>query len=140
MLPLVAALALALPAPPDDALGGEQQKLEGNWRMVGIELDGVKQPAEQVRGFSLRFKGGRFDSNMGGQRQTGTYTIDPSKKPKAMDIVPADGPDKGQTRPLIYELDGDTLRICGSEVGKGRPAGFPAKDAKGLMLMVLRRE
>ena len=36
--------------------------------------------------------------------------LDPSKKPKAIDITQLSG--KGETIPGIYSIDGDTLKIC----------------------------
>ena len=140
MLNLVGVLALALAAPPKDAALGVPEKLDGDWQMVSIEAGGAKLPAQQVNGFSLAFKAGRFTSYMGGEKKTGTYTTDPTKKPKTMDIVPADGPDKGKTWSLIYELNGNTLRICAGEVGKERPAGFDTKGREDVILMVLRRQ
>ena len=51
-----------------------------------------------------------------------------------------EGPNKGKTWPVLYALEGDTLRICGGEVGKGRPADFETRGKPGSLLMTLRRE
>jgi RNA polymerase sigma-70 factor (ECF subfamily) len=136
----VLALAVAAPAPSDDAARKEREKFDGNWRMVSVEADGARMPAQQVNGLSLTFKAGKFTSHQNGERRTGTYVLDPTKSPKAMDIVHDDGPQKGKTWALIYTLEGNTLRICGGEIGKDRPAGFDTKDQPGIVLMVLRRE
>jgi uncharacterized protein (TIGR03067 family) len=133
-----ALLTLVLAAPPQDSVHSEQEKLAGDWRLVSVEANGEKLPDQQVNEFSLTFKGDKFTSYRGGEKRTGSYTIDPTKKPKTMEIVPADGPDKGKTWSLIYDLEGNTLRICGREVGKERPTGFNTKDQKGIILMVLR--
>jgi uncharacterized protein (TIGR03067 family) len=140
MLKLVGLLTLVAVAPPEDPASREQEKLQGNWRLVSVEVDGMKMPAQQVNEFSLTFKAGKFTSHRGGEKRTGNYSIDLSRKPRTMDIVPAEGPDKGKTWSLIYTLEGNTLRICGSEIGKDRPEGFDTKDQKGIILMVLRHE
>jgi len=37
-------------------------------------------------------------------------------------------------------LEGNTLRICGSDIDQPRPTGFDTKDRTGIILMVLRHE
>ena len=140
MLKLIAALFLIAAAPPEDAVRREQSKLDGYWRMVSVEVDGAKMPAQQVNDFSLKFKGDKFTSFRAGEKKTGTFTIDPTKKPKTLDIVLDDGPDKGKTWSLIYTLEGDRLQICGREAGKDRPTSFDTKDQKDVILMIFRRE
>jgi uncharacterized protein (TIGR03067 family) len=143
-------LVLALAAPPDAELRSEQAKLAGNWRMVSVEADGVKMSNQQAGGLSLNFKDGTFTSTNKGDtskfgsetiKRTGTYTIDPAKTPKVLDIVHADGPDKDKTWSLIYSMDGNTLKICGAiEVDKERPTSFDTEGKKGLILLILRHE
>ncbi len=140
MSALTGVLALVLAAPAEEVGRHEAENLEGNWRVVSVEVDGAKLPADQVRGFTLNLKAGRFVSDMGEQKQTGTYSVDASANPKRFDIVPADGPDKGKTRPMVYSLDGNVLRLCGSEIGTERPADFETKNRHGVILMVLRRD
>lgn len=140
MLHAIGLLLFAIAAPPEAAVKAELEKLEGNWKMQSVEVDGVKLPADQVREMRLAFKDGKFTSYMGAQKQIGTIAVDPTKKPKTMDIVPSDGPDKGKTRATIYLLQGNTLKICGSELDKQRPADFETTDKTGVILMILRRE
>jgi uncharacterized protein (TIGR03067 family) len=141
MLVLIGALTAVAAAPPEENIRREQELLERNWRMVSIEFDGARMPAEEVRSCSLSFKSGKFSSRMGERQTNGTYHIDPAKTPKSMDIVHTDGPEKDKKWALIYSLEGDTLRICGpTEVGRDRPTGFDAKGGIGIILMVLRRE
>jgi uncharacterized protein (TIGR03067 family) len=140
MLVLMGMLTLLVGAPPEEKAAGETDKLEGHWRMVSIEFDGAQMPAQQVNDYSLSFKAGKFTSHLAGERKTGTYKTDPTKKPKSIDIVADDGPSKGKNWSLIYSLEGNTLRICGAEVGKDRPTAFEAKKESGNILMVLRRD
>ena len=65
--------------------------------------------------------------------------IDPGKKPRTIDLVPADGKDKGKTFPGIYSFDGKQLKLCFREVGKDRPADFATQADSGLVLFVLER-
>ena len=43
---------------------------------------------------------------------TYTYKLDASKKPAQIDLTITDGGLKGQTFPAIFQLDGDTLKVC----------------------------
>jgi len=140
MLQVLALVSCVLAAPSDDLVRREHEKLDGNWRLVSVEVDGQKMPAQQANDFSLTFKMGKFTSFRGGEKRTGKYTLDPSKKPKTIDIVPDEGPDKGKSWSLIYTLEGNTLRICGRNPGEDRPTSFDTKDQKQVILMVLRHE
>jgi uncharacterized protein (TIGR03067 family) len=141
MLKMVSLLTILLAAPPDEAARREQKQFDGDWRMVSVEVEGAKMPAQQVNGLSLVFKAGKFTSYNNGDKKTGTYSIDHTQTPKRLDIVHAEGPEKGKTWSLIYSLEGNTLKICGPiEIGKERPTSFDAKDKKGLILMVLRHQ
>jgi uncharacterized protein (TIGR03067 family) len=140
MLSLVGILTLIAPAPAEDSARAEHEKLNGNWRLISVEVEGKKMPSQQANEFSLTFKSGKFTSFRAGEKKTGSYTVDPTKKPKTMDIVPDEGADKGKTWSLIYTLDGNTLRIIGAEIGKDRPANFDTKDRAGIILMILRHE
>jgi uncharacterized protein (TIGR03067 family) len=143
MLQLFALASCVLAAPPEDFVRREEQALDGNWRLVSAEQDGRLMPAQQANDFSLTFKKGKFTSyqggnKLGGNKQTGAYTLDPTKKPKTIDIVPDAGPDKGKSWSLIYIVEGNTLRICCRAIGEDRPASFDTKDQKGVTLMVFR--
>jgi uncharacterized protein (TIGR03067 family) len=44
-----------------------------------------------------------------------------------------------QTWRAIYDLHGDTWRLCWNETGGARPAAFPDKEVRGRTLLVLKR-
>jgi uncharacterized protein (TIGR03067 family) len=138
---MVSLVLFALAAPPSaDAVREEQKKFDGNWQLVSAELGGAKMPAEQVKEFTLTFRGAKFSSHHAGESKAGDFTVDHTKSPKTIDLTPADGPDKGKTWSLIYTLEGDTLKVCGREVGKPRPDSFEMKDKEDVILMVFRRK
>jgi uncharacterized protein (TIGR03067 family) len=69
-----------------------------------------------------------------------TYTLDPSQKPKAIDVTHKSSRQKGEvvTNQGIYELKGDELKIVLRAKGGERPKEFEAKDAN-TTLTVLKR-
>ena len=70
----------------------------------------------------------------------GTVKLDPTTKPKAAEIAFTEGEHKGKTRLGIYEIEGDTFRVCCARPGDGRPAVFSAKSGSGRILVVYQRE
>jgi len=72
---------------------------------------------------------------VGKVKDEGTVKIDGTKKPKTMDIVGTEGPNKGKTILSIFEFDGDKLKVCYDLGGKNRPEEFATKDG-GLQFLV----
>ena len=65
--------------------------------------------------------------------------MDPSVKPKAMDITGTEGPNKGKIIQAIYELDGDTWKVCYDLSGKERPKSFKTESGTMALLVVYKR-
>ncbi len=63
--------------------------------------------------------------------------LDPSKKPKEIDMILADG---SKTALGIYELSGGIFKLCYAPPGKGRPKEFGAKEESGYTLSVWQRK
>jgi uncharacterized protein (TIGR03067 family) len=123
----------------DDA-ANDAKKLEGTWRPVAAELSSKKLPEAGYKAMTLVLKDGRYSYKFGDENDAGTYTVDPAKKPKAMDVTGSEGPNKGRTIPAIYELTGDTLKICYSLDGKTRPTAFVTKPDSKLFMVTYKRE
>lgn len=71
----------------------------------------------------------------------GTFKLDPTKNPKTIDITfpPEAGAKKDQVILGIYEIKGDTLKICYGSVGVARPAEFKSKEGSKLILIGFKR-
>jgi uncharacterized protein (TIGR03067 family) len=127
-------------APPDPGrVKEEQQRLQGTWKVLSGESAGTPLPLEVTRNFKLSFQGSAFITYIGDQKREGSYTVDPGKNPRTIDITLNSGPDKGKTQLAIYSVLGNTLRICGAEPGRERPTGFETHDRPGVILLMLRR-
>jgi uncharacterized protein (TIGR03067 family) len=73
-------------------------------------------------------------------RSAVTFELDPTQKPKTIDLVDVDVEKKRLIRG-IYFLEGDTLTVCYREAEKGeRPTEFATKPDSGFVLFVLKRE
>ena len=112
----------------------DSKMIEGNWIIITAELGGQRLD-ETLKDTRLIMADGRYTY----QNDQGTYKLAPSEKPKAMDITGKDGPNQGKTFLAIYELTGDTLRICYDLAGKTRPSEFTTKAGTKQFLVTYKR-
>jgi uncharacterized protein (TIGR03067 family) len=120
----------------------DREKLQGLWQAVHLEYQGKKAPPKEVEMFVIRIKGDKLTFGPGADDRTSTFFLDPTKKPKAMDLRPEDGPAKGKRLPVaIYAIEGDTLKLCldKEDKGGGRPKEFKTRAGDGLALLVFKR-
>jgi len=89
---------------------------------------------------SLRLDDGKYEVFVGDRPDKGTYTLDSTSKPKGMTITGTEGPNQGKTFPAIYELKGDTLRICYDLSGAKRPTEFKSVVGTKLYLVTYNRK
>ena len=138
---LVAALTIGRAGAQDDAAKREMKKLEGIWATVSIEAAGEKvTDKDKIKTRKLTTKGDKYTLKVGDETVEGTIDINPTKKPKTIDVKPASGSNKGKTLLGIYELDGDSLKICLAPPGKDRPTAFSTAAEDGQQLVVYKRE
>ena len=110
--------------------------LQGTWNIVSLEMDGQKYPA---LGAQITVEGGRFTSLNMGAEYSGTMAVNSSANPRTFDLLFETGPEKGNRSLGIYELDGDTWRICLGLAGKNRPTKFVSSPGTGHALEILKR-
>jgi uncharacterized protein (TIGR03067 family) len=138
---LVFAVSLVLAADPvSDEVKKEIERFEGTWKFVSLETEGRKLDEKVLEHPRLIIKGDRFTSKEGETTHHGVFKVDPTKKPKTIDVTFTDGPEKGKTMLGIYELEGDTYKVCFSLGGKNRPTEFATKAGTNLVLETLKRE
>jgi uncharacterized protein (TIGR03067 family) len=78
---------------------------------------------------------------VGKESHEGRFRLNPGSKPKAIDILPATGPQQNKVLPGIYQLENDNaLTLCWREEGKERPTQFATKPKEDIVLLVLKRE
>jgi uncharacterized protein (TIGR03067 family) len=125
----VVAVATAQPG-ADDA-----KKLGGTWVVESTSRE--KELANPWKGGQFVFAGDTVTVKLPGEKeQTFTFTVDPAKVPKVMDFAPQKN-SKQAPWALIYELDGDSLRLCVA-YGDKRASTFTNKD--GLVVVLKRKK
>jgi uncharacterized protein (TIGR03067 family) len=120
---------------PDDA-----KAIQGNWKPSAAELAGQPMPDAVLKTISLKLDNGKYEVFVGAAPDRGTYTIDSTTSPRSMTISGTEGPNTGKTYPAIYELKGDTLRICYDLSGAKHPTEFKTVAGTGLYLVTYTRQ
>lgn len=117
----------------------DETLLQGTWKLVEGERNGEKPPKEFLEAFKITFKGDTvLPEGAGGERES-TYKLDTTSKPRRIDIKSAENADR--TMKGIYELSGDTLKICFSSPGSETyPTEFSGKAGSNAMNMVFKKQ
>lgn len=127
-------ISLAAATTADDA-----KKLQGTWILVSGEENGRKLDVDEVRNSKMVIKGDEHDVRVGVDTYVGTHKIDSSKTPKQIDNVDTDGKMKGKTLRGIYELEGDTLKVCLAMPDAARPGEFKAATGSNQNIYVWKQ-
>jgi uncharacterized protein (TIGR03067 family) len=133
---VVTVLAVLVSTSAGQDKGGDKDKIKGNWTMASAKKNGKDVPQEEFKGIKFTFDGDKMIMMMKDMKMEMPYKIDPTKKPKEVDVTLPDG----KTGTGIYELDGDTLKIAHGESGDPRPKDFVSKEGSNISVMVLKRE
>jgi uncharacterized protein (TIGR03067 family) len=125
----------------DDAIKKDRKKYEGTWQVVSLEVDGKQTGEEDAKKITvINEADGKWTIEADGKVVArGTSVIDPTKKPKTVDLTTTEGDDKGNTALGIYEISDDTRKVCLATAGKERPTEFAAPSGSGHILAVLKR-
>jgi len=134
LLPL-AVILFAAPTRGDDPKG-DDKAAQGTWDLTEGEVAGKKLPPTTI---TLTIDKGTYTVKAESVDK-GTYTLDETKKPKELDIKGTDGPNKGKTILAIYELTGDTMKVCYDLSGKARPKEFKTAPGTQLFLATYMRK
>ncbi len=136
---MLAAACLAAAGDGDIAIKKEYEKLEGTWKMESFTMDGKPAPTKDFADFRMTLKGETFTTVSADGKSAGTYKVDPARSPKTIDITFTSGQNDGMTMLGVYEVDGDTYKVCLPTSSKERPKELTSRDGTGLVLEVFKR-
>jgi uncharacterized protein (TIGR03067 family) len=140
LLALTLLVSLATAA-QDDAIKKELAAIEGEWSMVSSERDGQPLPPRVVKSARRICRGDMTTVMLNGRLfMRAKFTVDPAKQPKSLDYEVTEGHNQGSKQLGIYELDGDTMKICLADPGNERPTDFVTKGKRGYTVGVWKRQ
>ena len=96
-----------------------------------LAADKVKETTIVIRDNTFRFPQLAEDATS----KAGTFKLDAAKTPKQMDTISTEN----EVMLGIYELEGDSYKVCFAPVGKPRPSEFASKSGSGNILQVWER-
>jgi uncharacterized protein (TIGR03067 family) len=115
----------------------DMKRLQGGWTVKSIEVSGMPVPEDKIGGRDGAFEGDQYlihDFRL-------MVKIDPTKKPKTIDMNGKDGNGMPLSMVGIYDLNGDTLKICFAKPGStDRPTKFQTKAKSGESLILYERQ
>ncbi len=124
-----------------DPVKEDMKKLEGEWVIESYIQGGQDHSATFGGGKMTRtISGNRWTTSSIGQVTQYTFRIDPTKKPKTIDITMAGDGTQKQTFLCIYEVEGDTLKLCQAQAGQNRPAKFEATNGNDILTVAKRKK
>lgn len=117
-----------------DADQPDAKMIQGVWRVTEATRAGQPDAAELGAKYTFDLKTMRFERATGNVSNTGEfgYKLDAGRKPKIIELETG--------KRWLYQLDGDTLRVCFSLQGDAPPAEFPPKPDPLLAVRVLKRQ
>jgi uncharacterized protein (TIGR03067 family) len=126
----------------------DKDLIQGDWTVERLESEGKDVSDEagepkELKGSTWAFADGKGTAKAGDHSLTFTFTLEPTAKPKQIDLVIEDSSSegaKGKTIRALYALDGDTLKICAPiKIDGDRPTELETKEGGQTFLMVLKR-
>ena len=118
----------------------ELEKLQGIWKIVALEVEGKEMAAAMFAGASIAIEADNFSTTSMGATFTGKVTCEAAENVSTIDITFTAGPHAGQKSLGIYQLAGDTWKLCLGLAGYDRPQEFATAPGSGHALESLRRE
>jgi uncharacterized protein (TIGR03067 family) len=123
------------PAPRGDAAG-----LTGTWLCASAVVDGKPLADKVVKQLRLTIDEKRYKTERGDEILfDSTYRLDPSKRPKQIEMTATEGDAAGQPALGIYAVDGDTLRMCYVMPGGAQPKEFESAPGSKTFLVTWKR-
>jgi uncharacterized protein (TIGR03067 family) len=103
-------------------------ELEGEWAMTSAIFDGTLMDQNMVKWCKRLTRGNVTKVIVGPQVFLhARFTLDHSAQPTLIDYLNLEGVTKGKAQAGIYELNGDTLKICMAPPDQERPANFSSQ-------------
>ena len=126
----------------DDTAKKDLAQMQGVWNVTELVEKGEKLPAKDLTPVKVVILASKMTlTDNGVFREEITLKFNATtQKIKAIDFVYTKGPNTGKSERGIYEINGDTIKICVNETQNGgRPVAFVSTKNNGCSVAVLQR-
>jgi uncharacterized protein (TIGR03067 family) len=127
---MVVALVIAADTPKVDDAVVQVGDLRGAWNLVRFGSHVVDEDVSKEN--VVIFKDDKVTYRQPRAVDKGRYKVHPSHQPLQLDVTTEDN----ITVKMIYQLDGDTLKLGVAEDVRERPKSF---DDQGIIIIILKR-
>ncbi|MFL5339180.1 MAG: TIGR03067 domain-containing protein [Gemmataceae bacterium] len=140
-LSLILLVVLLIAAEPAEEAKKDLAKLQGQWEMAALEVDGQLVPAEKLQGTLLTVKGDQYTVAVKDTKHGVTITLDPGQNPKSIDMAFPDGPNAPKIGKGIYKIEEDKFVVCRAQSTDGeRPTQFGTWPNTGVFQVTWQRK
>jgi len=131
-------IATVASAQGDDAQK-ELESLQGKWEVTKVIFDGMA--TDNLKGVQTVFDKDKMSLIGAAGTREFRIKLDPTKKPRALDMTALDGEFKDKTNLAVYKMEGDLLNMCWfNEPGwNKRPTELSSTEGSKLLLVTLKR-
>lgn len=117
------------------------EKMQGTWIILSVETNGTRMGSKELQDApgELTLNGNHYLLKFGEIINTGTFKLESENSPRAINVIPGDGPNKGRLFPGIYTIEGDLMKTCFNVGGGERPTAFTTKDQPDWVVVEQKR-
>src|SRR3989442_8498912 len=110
--------------------------LQGDWALVEMVANGEKISDDDCAKIKLKIKDNQYFLETGDQPSQGSFKLTERGNPRLMDATTQGGDELA----AIYEISGDTFKVCYAVNGAARPTEFKSTEASDHVLAVYKRK
>lgn len=120
-------------------MNGDLERLQGEWRIVSLEIDGAALPVAMLADAQIHVAGERFVSIGMGAPYGGTLRVSDDGGRATLSLSFENGPEAGRTNHGIYAFGERGWTLCLDMNGGPAPAAFSTSPGCGCALQRMER-
>ena len=125
----------------EDAVKEDLKKMQGEWVMSALEVNGIDVEPEKLGGATLTVKDNIYHVKLKDQEHSCQLTLRPDNTPREVDMFFQDGPNRDRTGKAIYKFEDGKLKLSrGLDVGQERPTEFSTAGGGNYFIVTWKKK
>jgi uncharacterized protein (TIGR03067 family) len=112
------------------------EQAQGDWVPAEVIDNGEKMPADNLASTKLRISGNEFTLRHSEGVYQGRFDIKQNSNPRRMDVTLDDGTEVS----AIYDVTGETMKVCYAQPGSSRPLAFRSNAGSEHVMVTYKRK